>query len=738
MLRRTLSFNLLFATSLVLPLSAAEPAPGPAAAAPTAKDLRFDDPAVRSILEDHPSTPAELVRAVTLLIELDRPELAKPLLAKLVDMKLDAKALAALAENFDSAVFMRLARTADLGPQATEFADAVLAAAAQARRNPAHLAGLIGRLADPSDAVRRRAAGEIRAAREAAVGPLLAALADPARKNLHPAVLAVFTQFGEEVVGPLAAALQSPDDVVAAAAAHALGQIRSSAATADLLAVAITSEPHTAIREAASETLERILGHQPTLDEKREFFRSDIQRLLEWARKHRSLAEATDSTWHWDSKLGGSVRVEMPAADLAVETAGRYGHALAKIADGISDERLALLAELMAAKYAAPNEPLASGPGTPRAAADQLGVAVVEGVLIEAQTRGYTWAATAAAEILGDVGSQELLATQSAAPSPLAQAVRSGDRRLRFAAVDSILRFHPTRSFTGAGTIVDALSFFAATTGSRRALVGHPRLARAEELASLLATLGYVADVATNSRQLMDLASHCPDYELALVDVSLAGPPVDDMIGRLRRDPRTFDLPIGVMVGDDQRKAAERMAATMPWVLAIPRIADEPSLRFEVDRIREVVGRDLVPHEARQAQAAAALAHLANLADFSGHLFLLDHVTPAVERALYVPAFTPVAARVLADLPDATAQRILVDLASATALPLETREIGAVAFGRSVRRHGVDLTGLEIKKQYDRYNAGRLLDEGTLKILGSILDTIENRANGPEPPEPGR
>ncbi|HEX4143501.1 MAG TPA: hypothetical protein VHY91_08115 [Pirellulales bacterium] len=743
MLRNPLKFALLGMLALpgqVAPTAHAQaPADAPAKAeSPAAVDLRLEDPAVRSVLEDNPKTPAELVRAITVLADLDRAALAKPLLEKLLGLKLDARALAALAGEFDSAVFMKLARNPELAPQAAQLADVVLTAAAKERSNPAHLATLIAQLVDPKEGVRHRAANQILAAREAAVGPLLRALADSQQANLHPAVLAIFSQLGDEAAGPLSGALASSNEPIALAAVHALGKLQSASATADLLALAITSDPHSELSDAAHDALARILGHRFTAEEAREFFRSDINRLLDQARKQRDVSAPTDGAWRWDEKTSNSVLVNLPPADLGVQTAARYGRALQKIVQDAADERLALLARLTAAKYAAPDHPLPAGPGTLRTQAGELGAGVVEGVLIDAMARGQTWAAAAAAEILGDVGTQELLDTSSAALSPLAQAVRSGDRRLRFAAVDAILRLHPTRSFAGAGSIVDALTFFAATSGNRRALIGHPRLARSQELASLLSTLGYQGDGATNSRQFMELASRCPDYELALIDVSLANPPVDDLIGRLRRDPRTADLPIGLMVGDDMRKAAQRLAAGWPRVVAIARIADEHSLQFEVEQVLASAGRDHVGHEARQTQAAAALDWLAKLADFPSPLFNLDHVTPAVERSLYVPAFTNVAARVLADLPDAAAQRTLVEMASEGALPAETRRVGAVAFGRNVRRHGIHLTAIEIRKQYDRYNASRLQDEATQKILGSILDAIEDRAAGAEPNEPGR
>ncbi len=570
----------------------------PDKADPTAVDLRLEDPAVRSVLEDNPTKPAELVRAITVLVSLDRAELAKPLLAKLLGLKLDARALVALDSEFDSALFIKLARNPQLAPQAAQLADAVLSAAAKARSDPAHLDKLIAQLADPKEGVRHRAVHQIRAAHESAIGPLLRALADPNRSNLHPAILVIFSQFGDEAAGPLSAAITSHDPAIAVAAAGALGQLHSSAATAELLAAAFTGQPQSPLRVAAGEALARVMGHRATADEAREFFRSDIRQLLDQARKQRDVADPTASTWRWDDKLAGTVLVNLPPADLAVETAARYSRALTTIAEDVDDQRLCLQAQLTAAKYAAPDDPLPSGPGTLRAEAGQMGAQVVEGTLIDALAHGQTWAAAAAAEILGDVGSEALLDTASATLSPLAQAVRSSDRRLRFAAVDAILRLHPTRAFAGAGSIVDALSFFAATSGDRRALIGHPRLAQSQQLASLLSTLGYEADVATNSRQFLELASRYPDYELALVDVSLAGPPVDALIGRLRRDPRTADLPIGLMVGEDRRKEAQRLAAGWPWVVAIARVADEESLQFEIQRVLASVGRDQVEHEA--------------------------------------------------------------------------------------------------------------------------------------------
>ena len=189
MLRNTLKFALLWTLAAccqaVSSARAQERAEAPAKENSAAVDLRLEDPAVRSVLEDNPTTPAELVHAIMVLVDLDRAELAKPLLAKLLGLKLDSRALVALEGEFDSALFFKLANNRQLAPQAAELADAVLSAAAKARSNPAHLDALIARLVDPKEGLRHRAVNQILAAREAAVGPLLGTLLTGCSGRLH-------------------------------------------------------------------------------------------------------------------------------------------------------------------------------------------------------------------------------------------------------------------------------------------------------------------------------------------------------------------------------------------------------------------------------------------------------------------------------------------------------------------------------------------------------------------------
>ena len=62
-----------------------------------------ESPAVQAILETNPATPAEMVRAAKILADLERPDLAKDFLKKVLAAKLGQKQLAQLEAQFGSA-----------------------------------------------------------------------------------------------------------------------------------------------------------------------------------------------------------------------------------------------------------------------------------------------------------------------------------------------------------------------------------------------------------------------------------------------------------------------------------------------------------------------------------------------------------------------------------------------------------------------------------------------------------
>jgi hypothetical protein len=78
-------------------------------------------------------------------------------------------------------------------------------------------------------------------------------------------------------------------------------------------------------------------------------------------------------------------------------------------------------------------------------------------------------------------------------------------------------------------------------------------------------------------------------------------------------------------------------------------------------------------------------------------------------------------------LGSAQAQVALVSAASETERPLNERQAAARAFAESVDRYGILLTAPEILRQYDRYNESAGADRETQVVLGSLLDSMEQR-----------
>ncbi len=169
------------------------------------------NPAVLAALELTREEPADYFRAVLALIELDRPELAKPILDELVGLQLNDAQRAALVDQFGSRSMLLLARTKELGPSAAEFAEVSTAAAANAARDPQRLARLIQQVVSPSADERQLATNDLAAAGQAGVTVTLEALAREADPNRRAALSRAAAQMEPLVIGPLLAMLSTND-----------------------------------------------------------------------------------------------------------------------------------------------------------------------------------------------------------------------------------------------------------------------------------------------------------------------------------------------------------------------------------------------------------------------------------------------------------------------------------------------------------------------------------------------
>ncbi|MBN2024590.1 MAG: hypothetical protein JW809_17555 [Pirellulales bacterium] len=708
---------------------AEQPAPPAERPAPSPAADRFapKDPAVEAILATRPEEPAECARAAKILADLGRPDLAKEQLKKVLDANLDAEQLAGLADRLGPALFAELATRSELAPEAKTLGEAVLAAARAKHEAPERITQFIDDLKNPAADVRARAVAGLRQAGAAAVAPLVAVLADPARKAEHAAVRGALGSLGEDAALPLAGYLAAPDSDLVVQVIRVLADAGSSEVSIHLLAPFASPESDEEVRAAAAGALLRLVGPLPTPAEAAAILAERARDYYDRRRKVRADGDGLATLWQWDAAAGRGVARRLPPAVAgAVLAAQLAGDALA-IEPGNADVRqLYLLTNLEKLAYTTGlDSPLPLGPGTASAPLAEFGPEAIETALASALADHHAPAAAAAARILGRVGTAEMALGGGPRPGPLARALRSPDRRVRLAAARAIMNLQPVRSFAGSSYLPEALAFLATSTGARRAMVAGPSTEDSRAIGGFLVEQGFEVDTAVTGREMLEKLLASADYELVLVDARIDQPPIHLLVQQLRHDCRTACLPVGILATEDRRNRARRAAQGDPLAEVFPRPHDGEAARWQVDRLQTLARDAAVAPDVRLAQAAEALGWLAELGGEAGPVYDVRRAEASVLSALHAPQLGEKAVAALAQMGTPRGQKALVDLASRRTQPLALRQAALAAFLASTDKHGILLTTDEILLQYARYNQSAQADADTQAVLGGILDAIE-------------
>lgn len=315
-------------------------------------------------------------------------------------------------------------------------------------------------------------------------------------------------------------------------------------------------------------------------------------------------------------------------------------------------------------------------------------------------------------------------------PSTLVKLVTHPDRRIRFTAMEAILGLNPQQPFTGSSAVADALGYFAASTGERKALIADPNVGRARDVAGLFtSTNGARGEVASNSRDAVRIVAGDPDVEAVVMYRPMMLAELGQLLAQYRADYRTARLPAFIYCEPEDLQRTRTLISNDPLAYAIyqPRSLDMLRLQSGPD-VTYAATKAVVPVNERVAQAQAAIKAIGGLLATNNKVFNLRPFEAALTKAAWSPATSGAAIAALAQFGSPVAQRTLTDLASAGAWPADVRKSAAQAFNDNVGRFGTLLTTAEIAQRYDRYNASATADAETQAILGSLLDTIEARA----------
>jgi CheY-like chemotaxis protein len=484
------------------------------------------------------------------------------------------------------------------------------------------------------------------------------------------------------------------------------------------------------VRQLAQQAVRQSFDEQPSQLQVASQLMREIDEYMQAERRLPIDEQNLSELWRYDAKTGQLSSLRVPAEAAAAIHAAWLARRLRAVApDSATAEQWRLLTNLHAAKMLGGlGKPLKNGPGQAALArAVGRGPALIEPVLRQALAKNHVPAALAALEVLGETGDPSLLKpATSPAPHVLVKAANHPDRRIRLAAIETLVRLKPTHPLAGSSAVSQALLDFANFSGSRRAVVADPRSDRGHQLAALLDQCGFSTAVAHTGRQAFLDAASSTEVELVLITMTVEHPEADELLRQLRRDPRTARIPVGLIATPDHLYRAEGIALADPLTMAFVRPRDLPTMQERVAALEKRSGYNHVPHAERRQQAATALTLLAELADAGAPgIFSLQGMDAAAEAALYVPELAPAAIQVLARSRTSRSQKALVDLASAATQPLEVRQRAAAAFAQSVKRHRIQLTIADIKQQVRRYDESAGLDQPSQDVLWSLLETMQ-------------
>jgi len=710
-------------------------APGaPAAGAATTADDNTGltgerDPLVLAVQESKPQTPSELMKATKMLMDYGREDASRTYAGQLVAANPAPKALAALVSEYGTALFTEIQRNPKMAPEGPQLAVLALDAAYQVARDPASITAAIDAINSPSLGLRIQGMKDLQAGGDAAVVALINHLADPAKAGKKAGVRTALINLGAySVEEQLIAVLESPDDTLRAEAAFILGMVKSQRSVEFLTGPAVDPDETKSVRDQHRKALLRILGAAPTLQQAITFLGQRVRSFLDGEPPRIVSLEDEIVLWQWNQKKLMPEPRTLVARDASLLTASQLARRLYAIdAESSSTRQLYLLALLEAEKsISGYGTPLASGKGTARENALALGAAAVEQTLTDAIKADRIAAVIGAVEVLGDVRDVDVLGN-GGAPRPLVQALRHGDRRVRFAAVQSIMRLDPHRSFPGSSYLVDALQYFAATYGERRAVLAHPRVTLSQNLVAYLRTAGVQAITAGTGRGAFKVASTQPDMEFVMLSDAIGRPSVSETVQMLRKDPSTSRLPVAIMAREINLPRLRSQFDEDPLTLVGPQPVEIRGALRTAKQLLQLPGRRFTQVEERLTQARASIAHLTrmlrNRSDYP--FFDMLKVEQALARAFRTPEFTRETSEAMGLLATPLTQLALVEVASEAARPLKDRQAAAKAFDAAVKRRGLLLKISDIERQYVRYNQSATLDADTQGVLGGLLDSIE-------------
>jgi len=686
---------------------------------------------LRAIESSNPQTPAELARVMRTLVDIRSYDHALYYLSRLQAAASNEAALFEVHEILGTDFFLDLHANELMQPRGRQFARAALQAAKNYATSSERLNQLITSLSSEDGSVRGASFRQLRRLGPHAAAELIHVFADPARESEYVYVRAALVSMGDDAIPPLLAAARATNAQVQSEAIRALANFRSSDGIDIMMRTYLSPQVPDSMRQFALKVLMTDQQSPPSPAVVEESFYQSAQEYLLGQRKISGGLTGTTMLWSWN---GATQQLE--SQQVSTATAQRIAAAMrAEDLYEINPESprnraLYLLTWLESSKRIVGVDARVDSQHL-QTRFDGINANEIEATLKQAIKLNLIPAATACCEVLGEIGSANLLTGDSHHPCPLVQAILIGDRHLQFAAFEAITRLDATKAYQGSSYVLNLAVYLAGSSGRASGLVGNLRSDLAQSFAAAMQAAGLKGVAVTSSRDFFHEATQNPDLDVLMVADTLDKPDYAELIQQLRNDMRTKRLPIALLFRDSSsRSRVQRLVSNDPFFIALPLTMDPEYVAGHVRRMRELAEPWPVTELDRRHHSQVAVEWLAKISNRREEyaFYNLGTHQDQLTRLLYLPGLVTPASDILKRLGTPAAQRELLNFANQSSLPIEERVAVASAFSEAVKSRGTMLTQDEIRRQYDRYNASETETVETQRVLGSILDVIERRS----------
>ena len=677
-------------------------AAAPLASTALAQDDFGSETPVDSPLVRQPDTPQERVRAVLLLLKLNRPDLARAELRKLVAADVTDETLLELRRTYGPATFLSIARSADLQPEGSQLLDRISAAATTRRQAEGYLSGLLDNYGTSVES-RVETVREIdRLAPD--VVPALVRLSGQSPER-DQTLVQILTRLEDRATRPLAVMLLESN--VAEQRLTALRVLRRTAGPTEIAALAaIAGDGRTDVLEMrlAKEGLER-LGVPAAAFDAADTLREEAENLLGGITPL-PLDEDGAVIAFAAGEDGLIARVEVSEREARQLRASRLVRRAVTIKPGDRDA-VTLLSVLELERDAAAATRLELLRRGPMAANETLELAL---------ELGLDRAAERALDLMARVGRIDSV---SNGPYPaLIRSLDAASPAVAFAAARAVVEMHPQRGFENGYRVVEILARQLESDDTAKVVVIDPNVRRGSDFGGRLSTLGLVPLVEASGREGFKVAASRGDVAMLAVNAASQQWELDQTIANLQADVRTKSIPVALYAETGVRERYEGPNARYDAVSFIPLYADaaaiERTLRAQLEEARDT---QIISDATRRQEAATLLRKICERR--MDGVFPLQ---PAVDTliASTVDADEQVAADCSAALACVAYDGVQDSLVRVMNLDgrLPVRRAAAKALVENLRRFGRSLRGdaVETLKKLDGAGDGEL----TLLIAAAI------------------